>query len=106
MSAPFDKTDYRPTDTFAFEVITATSSALPFTDGTWNPSGGSQAVAAHVIVEGGGVRWRADGTAPTASVGTLLNDGDGLTVWGTMDIQSMSFIAVAGDVSLNVHYAR
>lgn len=106
---PYDKGG-NPTDIFAFEPLTITSSsAVAFTAATHDPVGptsGKPAISAHTSIEGGSVRWRADGTDPTTSVGTLLNDGDELLVWGRPDITSMRFIATAGDVTGNVHYAR
>ncbi len=105
MTSPFDKGDYDPTDIFAFEALAVTSAA-GFTSGTFGPSGSPPAKAAHVSVEGGAVRWRADGNAPTASVGTLLKDGDDITVWGSADLGSIKFVATAGSVTLNIHYAR
>lgn len=109
MSAPFDKEHYRPTDTFAFEALTVSSSAVGFTAATYSPGGaegGTPAVAADVSVEGAQVRYRADGTDPTASVGAIKEAGDEFIVWGTMDIQSIKFIATGGDATLSIHYAR
>ncbi len=105
---PYDKGG-NPTDIFAFEALTVSSSAVAFTSATHDPVGATSnkpAISAHTSIEGGSCRWRADGIDPTASVGTLLNDGDELLVWGTRDITSIKFIATAGDVTANVHYAR
>ncbi len=110
MGAPYEKASGQYTDTFAFEALTVTgSAAVALTSGTYDPSGvesNTPAIAAHVNVEGGSLRWRADGTDPTTSVGALKNDGDEFVVWGSRDIKSIRFIAVGGDVTANVHYAR
>ena len=108
-SAPFEKNSGQPTDIFAFEALSVTGTAGGFTSATHAPSGATSnniAIAAHVSIEGGGCRWRADGTDPTASVGTLLTDGDEITVWGTRDITSIRFIATGGAVTANTHFAR
>jgi hypothetical protein len=110
-SAPFEKNSGQPTDIFAFEALSVTSTATAFTAATYDPvavgdTSSTPAIVAHVSIEGGGCRWRADGTNPTASVGALLNDGDELTVWGTRDIKSIRFIATGGTVTANTHYAR
>ena len=108
-SAPFEKNTGQPTDIFDFEALTVSSAAVAFTVATHSPAGptsGTNAVAAHVSIEGGGCRWRADGTDPTASVGSLLTDGDEITVWGMRDITSIRFIATGGTITANTHYAR
>lgn len=38
------------------------------------------------------VRWRADGTAPTSSVGTLMEVGDVLTIPNIVDAAAIRFI--------------
>lgn len=109
MSAPFDKASGTPTDIFAFEALSVSNTAVGFTAATHDPVGATSntpAIAAYASVEGGSVRWRADGTDPTTSVGTLLGDGDEIVVWGTMDIKSIRFISTAGTVTVNTHFAR
>jgi len=101
MTAPYDKSGYMPLITTAFEALSVSSTAVGFTAAT-----ADRAMSAHVSVEGGQVRYRIDGTDPTASVGTLLGDGDELVVWGKADIDAIAFIATAGTVTLNTHYAR
>jgi hypothetical protein len=107
MGAPFDKFDYAPLNTFAFEQVTASTVAVILTVATWSPTGGTSAARAVITVQDNGVRYRADGTAPTATVGTPLAAGDELTIWGTEDIRDIQFIrSGAADAILNVHYAR
>jgi hypothetical protein len=108
MCAPYDKGQYRPLDTFAFEQVTVDDTADALTAATYDPaSGNGPAIVAMIQVETAQVRYRIDGTNPTATVGTLLDAGDELVVWGTMDIQSIRFIRTGGvSATLNVHYAR
>ena len=102
MGGPFDQMHYMPLDTFAFEALAVSTASVPFTAATR-----LNAKLATVSVEGAAVRYRMDGTDPTASVGTVLEPGDELIVWGGRDIQSIEFIRRDGtDATLNVHYAR
>jgi len=102
MPAPYDKDTYYPLATFAFEQVTAAGASVGLTAATL-----ANAKMATVNVEGAQVRFRIDGTAPTATVGALLNDGDELIVWGSMDINAIRFIRAGGvSATLNVHYAR
>ncbi len=110
MSEPFAKNSGQPTDSFAFEALSVAGTAVGFTEATHSPSGatsGTPAISAHVSVEGAQVRWRADGTDPTATVGTILNEGDEIVVWGTQDIRSIKFIRTGGvSATLNTDFAR
>lgn len=48
------------------------------------------------------VRWRDDGTAPTATVGMLMSPGDVLKYDG--NLASLKFIEVAASAKLNVSF--
>lgn len=76
--APVHAVDY-----VAYEQITVGSSAIGFTttlivQGNGHP----QANLATCRVETAQIRYRIDGTAPTSSVGTVLNDGDTFVLQG------------------------
>jgi hypothetical protein len=104
-----DKTDYNPMRVFAFEQLTIAAASLGFTAATTIPSGatGSPALVATVTVETAPVRYRADGGTPSATVGTLLNPGDVITVYGDHDIQAMRFFRTTGvSATLDCEYAR
>lgn len=73
--------------TKGFESITVTGTAGGLTAATFSIS-----TRALITVEGGTVRFRSDGTAPTALVGHLLFDGDILTLTSADDIQRIKFI--------------
>ena len=49
------------------------------------------------------VRWRDDGTAPTTTVGMLMNVGDILVYDGTK-LAALSFIEVTSAAKLNVSF--
>src|SRR5436309_15077995 len=102
MAAPYDKDAYFPLATFAFEQVTVAGASIGFTAATL-----ANAKMATVNVEGAQIRYRIDGTAPTATVGAILEAGDELIVWGSMDIGAIRFIRTGGiSATLNVHYAR
>ncbi len=101
MVAPFDKSDYMPVLVTGFEALTVDGSATAFT-----PATADRAISAHVSVEGAQVRYRV-GNNPTASVGTVLNEGDEIVVWGKADIDAIRFIRTGGvSATLNTHFAR
>ena len=107
MGAPFDKNEYHPLDGFAFEALAVSTTAVAFTAATYAPTTGTPAVMAKCSVETAAVRYRLDGTDPTATVGEVLEPGDELAVWGTMDIRSIRFIRRDGvDATLSTHFYR
>ena len=109
MPAPFDRTDYWPLDTFAFEALAVAGSAVPFTVATHTPgtTSGPPAICAVAKVEGAQIRYRTDGTNPTATVGVIADPGDVITVWGKQDIVSIRFIRTGGtSATVNVEYSR
>jgi len=91
-----------PVLTTAFEALAVAGTAVGFTAAT-----ADRAISAHVSVEGAQVRYRIDGTDPTATVGTILNPGDEIVVWGKADIDAIKFIRTGGtSATLNTHFAR
>lgn len=82
-----------------FQQLSSLSSATKLTV----PDGANIAV---IEVNSGGqsVRWRDDGTAPTASVGTELLPGSQLTYSG--NLAAIQFIQTAASATLNVSYYK
>lgn len=78
-----------------FQQITSLSSAVGLTV----PSG---ALTALIQAESQDVRWRDDGTNPTATVGVTL--GTGLTLPYTGDLSAIKFIEISASAKLNVSY--
>jgi len=64
------------------------------------PSGASNAL---IAVSGAPVRWRSDGTAPTASVGMPVAAGATLVVGGPL-MSTIQFIQQSGTAELDVNY--
>ena len=81
-----------------FQQITSLSSAAGLTV----PAEADMAV---FTVDAASVRWRDDGTAPTASVGMTIRDTDAPFEY-TGDLALIQFIAVSGSPVLNVSYYK
>lgn len=64
----------------------------------------STPTVAIIVPEGQGVRWRDDGTAPTATVGMPLAAGATLVYDG--DLTRIRFIQQAATATLNVVYYK
>lgn len=78
-----------------YEQVTNLSSAVGLTVP-------AAAMAALIQAQGAVVRWRDDGTDPTASVGMrLLQDFD---MWYTGDLSSIRFIQESASGVLNLSY--
>ena len=101
MSSPFDITSYDPLDTFGFEALAVAGTAVGFTAATM-----ADANAAFCTVEVAPVRMRADGTDPTATVGTPFAVGDRFVVWGDRDLKSVRFIRQGSSATLSTHFAK
>ena len=85
---------------WAFESITVADSAIGFTAATHD-----HANEAFVTVESGAVRFRADGTDPTAAIGHVLEVGDTLRLESQNDLQKVRFIRRDGvSATLRVSY--
>ena len=100
--APYNKAQYQPLDTFAFEALSVGATAVTFTVATF-----LNAIMAEAVVEVSPVRVRLDGTAPTATVGALYNVGDHIIIWGSMDVVSFQAISASGGTAtLSTHFLR
>lgn len=82
-----------------YEQLTAALSAAV---GLTVPAGATMAI---VQAEGAAVRWRADGTDPTASVGMLIADGNEM-LYSTSEsaLAALRFIRATAGAILNVSY--
>lgn len=77
----------------ALGIVTATALTVPAT-----------ATIATITVEGNNVRYRCDGTAPTASTGSLLIVGTQGFVLVANPMSSCKFIQTAATATLDVEY--
>lgn len=78
-----------------YQKITSLSSSTALTV----PTGARLAL---IVAETQAVRWRDDGTAPTATVGVPLATGTPLTYDG--DLTAVRFIEQTGSAAINVSY--
>ena len=76
-----------------YENLTVSSSAVTFTGSTVT----ARARSAVIVCENDDVRWRADGTSPTASVGTLLRQGASFILRGESNLKNIEFIRTSTD---------
>lgn len=63
--------------------------------------------AAHeaiVQADGGDIRWRADGFAPTTDTGHSLRDGESITIAGYAAMAAFRFIGKTGAVAVSASY--
>jgi hypothetical protein len=93
------------TTIFGYQQITSLSSAQGLTVPAVTPNGGglnAKPSFALIVAEGQAVRWRDDGTAPTASVGMPLAVGVPLQYDG--DLNKIKFIEQTGGAKLNISY--
>ena len=99
---------YNPYD---FESITVSSTAIGLTSSLYNPSTvGTRPLdqAQYVIItsETNDIRYRIDGTDPTASVGHKLVAGSSMVLAGYSAIVKFKSIATGSDATLMVTYER
>ena len=91
------------TTCMGYQQITDLSSAVGLTVPVLAPDGSNQKPTfALIICETQGIRWRDDGTSPSASVGMILAAGVPLQYDG--DLNKIKFIEQAASAKLNVSY--
>ena len=91
------------TTCMGYQQITSLSAAAGLTVPTRTPDGSKQQPTfALIIAETQGVRWRDDGTNPTASVGMPLAVGVPLQYDG--DLTKIKFIEQTASAKLNISY--
>lgn len=85
-----------------YQQITSLSSSTGLTVPTMGD--GTKPTYAVITVQTQAVRWRDDGTAPTASVGMPMAVGQTLEYDG--DLNAIKFIEQTASAALNVSYYR
>ena len=91
------------TSCIGYQQISTLSSAVGLTVPTVDKSGNKQQPTfALIVAETQGVRWRDDGTDPTASVGMPLAAGVPLQYDG--DLTRIKFIEQTASAKLNISY--
>ena len=89
----------RPVKPLGFEQFTVSTSALRL------PNVPKSASYAYIQAQGGLLRWRDDGTAPTGDIGHLMDDTDDLWYIGDLiKFQVIKDSAEVADTELSVSY--
>jgi hypothetical protein len=87
-----------------FEALAVSSSAVTFTASTGaSPTTPANPLARLLtcVVEGGDIRWRADGTSPTATVGSLVRNGQSFILRGESNIKNLEMIRTETDATVS-----
>lgn len=92
------------TSCLGYQQITSLSSAQGLTVPSVDPATGLNVTPTFALItpETQGVRWRDDGTAPTASIGMPL--AAGVTLQYDGDLKKIRFIEQSGSAKLNISY--
>lgn len=91
------------TNNLGYQQITDLSSAASLTVPAVDIAGNKvMPTRAFIVAEGNSIRWRDDGTAPTASVGMILIQNNVLSYDG--DLNKIQFIQTGAGAKLNVSY--
>ncbi len=92
---------------FAYESITVAATAIGFTTATCRPTNAPAASRAICSLETGQIRFRYDGTDPTAAEGHILDTSRTLEVVGIQNILNFRAIATGATSGiLKVTYER
>lgn len=91
---------------FAFETVTVAGTAIGGTSATYAPATYGPACRAFITVETASIRWRCDGTAPTASVGHLAVAGDSIEIEGIANVANFKAIRVTDSAAMQITYSR
>lgn len=88
-----------------YQQFTSLGSAIQL--GVTAPSTGPTAIPAKatmcvISVEGAAIRWRDDGTPPTASIGMPVGNGQSLSYSG--DMTALQMIQQAASATVNITY--
>ena len=91
------------TSNLGYQQITDLSSAVGLTIPAIDVAGNKQMpTRAFIVAEGNNIRWRDDGTNPTASVGMILIQNNVLSYDG--DLTKIKFIQTGAGAKLNISY--
>lgn len=92
-------------EVFAFEQLTVSNSSKALTSGTYIDADNNSAIFATVTLDDYPIRYRLDGSDPTASVGHILNPGLHVILVGKNNIKNFRAIRQGqNDAIINVSY--
>ena len=90
-----------------FATLAVSNTAVDLTSATPSITAGPTVRRAFITCETDQVRWRADGTAPTSTVGHLLSTGEALQFIDAnykVFLREIQFIRVTTDATLAITY--
>lgn len=95
------------TSLVTFETVTVADSAIGFSATTIRPASGTVMTVCTGKLETATIRYRVDGTAPTATVGALVDIGDIVTIRGLAYLTEFRGIRTGGTSgSIDFHCYR
>lgn len=90
-----------------FDTQTVTNAAAQAICANVTACTGDVATAqAFLTVEANAIRWRADGTAPTTTVGHLATAGATITIQGHANVANFRMIATAANATVQASVSR
>lgn len=98
---------FRPTIGYDFEALTVGSGTQVLTPSKYKESttiGGAS--SAFLTNSGASIRYRYDGTAPSATVGHILADGGILVLNGQNQMANFKCTRVSSDSEISISYER
>jgi len=91
---------------YDMETLTVAGTAVAFTAAKLAVASKEKAIRAWVTVAGADVRYRVDGTAPTAAVGHAVENGGTIEIEGQTNLERFRIIAQSGTATVTVSYSR
>ena len=88
----------------SYEVIAVGDTPIGLTAAKLNGPTGVRNSQALISVENYSIRWTADGTEPSATVGMLMQAGDSMVLTGKQALNNFKMHFVTSEASVRVHY--
>jgi len=92
--------------TFDYESLTIGATAVALTSATYAPTGAIAVKRAIITVETASIRFRIDGTNPTATEGHRAKEDDIIILDNKDDIVNFRAISVTNDATIRASYKR
>jgi hypothetical protein len=88
----------------SYEVIAVADTPIGLTAAKLNGPEGVRNSQALICVENYAIRWTADGTEPSATVGMPLAAGESMVLSGKQTLNNLKMHFVTSEASVKVHY--
>jgi len=94
-------------DAYDFESVTVANTAIGLTSSKYYPTDAPMARSVIITVETAQIRFRMDGTNPTATEGHIAEIGDAITISGIVNIKNFRAIRTTStSATIKVSYLR